>query len=83
EKKRRLSFPTAMVRTAAFAGYGYVLIDWFNITVVDGDEADVNTAVLAGATGLLGLSYGLQVIQRKYFKVGRGNSLTVINPHVD
>jgi len=79
-KKRRLSFPTAMVRTAAFAGYAYLVIDWFNVSVVDGDDADVNTEVLAGATGLLGLSFGLQAIQRKYFRVGRGNSITVIQP---
>jgi hypothetical protein len=78
DKKRNLSFPASVTRLAAYGGYAYALIDWFNVTVVDGGEASLNGGVLIGATGLLGLSYGLQAMQRKYFKVGRGNSLTII-----
>jgi hypothetical protein len=78
EKKRKLSFPTTVTRLAAYGGYAYALIDWFNATAVYGDDTSINGGVLLGATGLLGLSYGLQAIQRKYFRVGRGNSITVI-----
>lgn len=79
DKKRALSFPATVTRLAAYGGYAYALIDWFNVSVVDGDDASLNGGVLISATGLLGLSYGLKAIQRKYFKVGRGNSLTIIN----
>lgn len=78
DKKRALSFPATVTRLAAYGGYAYALIDWFNVSVVDGDDASLNGGVLLGATGLLGLSYGLQAVQRKYFRVGRGNSLTII-----
>ncbi|MEQ9301091.1 MAG: hypothetical protein RIF33_21125 [Cyclobacteriaceae bacterium] len=78
DKKRALSFPATVTRLAAYGGYAYALIDWFNVSVVDGNDASLNGGVLLGATGLLGLSYGLKAIQRKYFRVGRGNSLTII-----
>ncbi len=80
DKKRALSFPATATRLAAYGGYAYALIDWFNASVVYDDRSSLNEGVLIGATGLLGLSYGLQAIQRKYFRVGRGNSLTIITP---
>lgn len=77
-KKRRLSFPTTVARLAAYGGYAYALIDWFNASVVYDDGSSLNGGVILGATGMLGLSYGLQAVQRKYFRVGRGNTLTIM-----
>ena len=64
----------------AFAGYGYTAIDWFNRRVVAGEKgAGIDTRVAAVSTGLIGLGYIVKALQKKYFKIGPRNIITVID----
>lgn len=64
----------------AFAGYGYVFIDWFNRRVVAGEQnAGIDMRVAAVSTGLIGTGYLLKALRKKYFTVGRRKVIAIIN----
>lgn len=68
----------------AFAGYGYVFIDWFNRRVVDGQQnAGIDLRVAAVSTGLIGTGYLLKALRKKYFKVGGRKVIAIINTKYD
>ncbi len=64
----------------AFAGYGYTAIDWFNRRVVAGEVGSgVDMRVASVSTGLIGTSYLLKALRKKYFTVGGRKVLAIIN----
>jgi hypothetical protein len=67
-------------RKLAFAGYSYVFIDWFNRSVVAGQQnVGIDTRVAMVSTGLIGTSYLLKALRKKYFTIGGRKVIAIIN----
>lgn len=60
------------------AGVGYFLIDQFNTTVIQDEEASLNKGVTITSSVLVGAGAAMMLIQKKYQKIGGRYRLMMI-----
>jgi hypothetical protein len=60
------------------AGVGYFLIDLFNSTVIQDQEASLNKGVTITSSVLVGAGTAMMLIQKKYQKIGGRYRLMMI-----
>lgn len=65
-----------------FVGFGYMVIDWFNRRVVSRGKGGFDEKVAKTSAGIFAGGLLISLSKRKYFKIGNGNKISIIENSV-